>query len=246
MEGGSQALLANLTTHANHGAQSKRMKVDCTDCFSKGHIRATFDYEVRIIGFFRSCNAQWGANMNGQVKNLQIVALTLFLSPQDLSVSGTVSTTFSSQNLADQLGGDIDLLEEGIPGAGVTLLGVVNVGLVAKYQVGVIGTFKGSGSWDTQIKASVSDQSLITIDAIHPEKSKIQGWNLQVSPPVFSVAELENEASFSVHSQPKLSFGAQIKDGPALTVAISIPLPAAEIKLTPTSRFSRVRVLWKL
>lgn len=86
------------------------------------------------------------------------------------------------------------------------------------------------------MKASVPGQSLITVDALRPERSKIEGWNPQVNAPVYSVPKLENEASFSVQSQPKLSFGAQVKNGPKLTVAISIPLPAAEVKMTPTSK----------
>lgn len=174
-----------------------------------------------------------------KVKGTNIVALTLSLSPQDLSVSGKLSTTFSSKNLVEKLGKNIDLVQGNIPGTGVTLLGVVSVGLTATYQVGITGTFKGSGSWDTQLEASVPGKSLITVDALRPERSKIEGWNLQVNPPVYSIPKLENEASFSIQSQPKLSFGAQVKNGPKLTVAISIPLPAAEVKMTPTSKLSK-------
>ena len=171
------------------------------------------------------------------------MALTLSLSPQDLSVYGKLSTTFSSKNLDERLGKNFDLVQVGVPGAGITLLGVVSVGLISTYQVGISGTFKGSGSWDTQFEARIPGKSLITVDALRPERSKVEGWNLQVKTPTFSVAKLENEASFSVQSQPKLSFGAQVEKGPKLNVAISIPLPAAEVKLTPTSRFSKFLAL---
>lgn len=214
------------------------MKVDCTDCFAKGKVRATFNYEVRLKPLLRPSSPQLVADITCQVQDANIVALTLSLSPQDLSVSGKLSTAFSSNNLVEKLGKNIDLVQASVPGAGITLLGVISVGLTATYQVGITGTFKGSGSWDTQLKASVPGQSIITIDALKPERSKIEGWNLQFNAPVFSDPKLENEVSFSVQSQPKLSFGAQVKNGPKLTVAISIPLPAAEVKMTPTSKLS--------
>lgn len=221
------------------------MKVDCTDCFARGKVRATFNYEARFLFLllFRFRFLVFGGLLQRifsltkpQVKGTTIVALTLSISPQDLGVSGKLSTAFSSKNLVEKLGKNIDLVQGNIPGTGITLLGVVSVGLTATYQVGITGTFKGSGSWDTQLKASVPGKSLITVDALRPERSKIEGWNLQVNAPAYSVPKLENEASFSIQSQPKLSFGAQVKNGPKLTVAISIPLPAAEVKMTPTSK----------
>ena len=216
------------------------MKVDCTDCFARGKVRATFNYEVSLNFLFFGGSFHRGLSLiTVQVKDTNIVALTLSLSPQDLGVSGKLSTAFSSKNLVEKLGKNIDLVQGNIPGTGITLLGVVSVGLTASYQVGVTGTFKGSGSWDTQLKASVPGKSLITVDALRPERSKIEGWNLQVNTPVYSVPKLENEASFSIQSQPKLSFGAQVKNGPKLTVAISIPLPAAEVKMTPTSKLPK-------
>lgn len=165
--------------------------------------------------------------------------MTMSVSPQDLVVQGTLTTTLSSKNLVQNLGKDIDLIQTSIPGAGVTLPGVANFGFTALYQIGISATFQGSGSFDTNIKASAPGPSLITIDALKPLKSKVEGWSLNVEGPTFTNLKLENEASFSIASQPKLSFGLGIANkGPKLAIEVSIPLPKAEVKMTPTYRKS--------
>lgn len=165
--------------------------------------------------------------------------MTMSVSPQDLVVQGTLVTTLSSKNLVQSLGKKIDLVQATVPGAGITLPGIATVGFTARYQIGISATFQGSGSFDTTIKASAPGASLITVDALKPEKSRIEGWSLNVEAPTFTNLKLENEASFSITSQPVLSFGAEIaKRGPKLAIEISIPLPKAEVKMTPTSRKS--------
>ena len=136
------------------------------------------------------------------------------------------------QEKIDELSYEKTLFSEGIPGIGVAIADIFEIGATFKYAVGWTTKFKGICKFKAGMTASLPGTAKLSVDGAHYEQSSAVGFEGFVVDPVFELESLSQPIEFSLAAKPKLTFGVSIVNVADLDIALVINLPELQAKIT--------------
>ena len=125
-----------------------------------------------------------------------------------------------------------ELLSVAIPGAGLSIPGILNLGATLSYDVGITTTFQGTATVDFGVSAAVPNSAALIADLRNPDNSVATGFSGGSLTPIFDVKDVSASVTLGAYSKPKLAFGLEITKIGTANVDIGVKLPEVDVTLT--------------
>ncbi|CUS13506.1 unnamed protein product [Tuber aestivum] len=189
-----------------------RLVVDCVDCFIAG--------KFKVAGKI-------------SVDNFAVKELTIGASPQDFrakmimeaKVNAKISAVPPSVNLTRELA------SFPIPGAGISIPRIFEIGAIIAYEVGVESTINGEANITVGLTATLPDTALVVLDLADLSKTKASGFDGATFDPVFDLNSGSATLNIAAVSRPKLTFGIEVIGVGKLEAALKMGLPVVSTQL---------------
>jgi hypothetical protein len=97
-----------------------------------------------------------------------------------------------------------------IPGAGIKIPGIFELGAIIAYEVGVDSSINGAASFTFGVAASLPNSGLILADIINPANSRATGFGGATFDPIFKINSGSATLDVMASSRPKLTFGLDV------------------------------------
>ncbi|KAK0508611.1 hypothetical protein JMJ35_008887 [Cladonia borealis] len=218
---GSADLSKSVTFPVNAGQQGQRTSIytndagsftlDCINCFITGSFEVTGHISVQ---------------------NFDLQDLTLTASPQGFQAELELEATITSTDEPDSLQYTKQLLSAPVPGAGISVSGIFNLGATLSYSVGVSSSFAGSATVDFGLRASLPDSAQLVANIQDPESSSATGFGGGSLTPLFDITKESASLTLSAFSQPELEFGIELIEIGKFDVGLTVKLPEVSVTLT--------------
>ena len=204
---GQQGQRTNIYTDS-----SGRLKLDCVNCYITGSFEASGHLSVE----------------NWQLEDLRIEA-----SPRGLAASLELEASITASSSPDSLQYSKELFSAPVPGAGLEIPGIFELGAILSYEVGVSTSFQGSAAVGFGVRATVPDTANAVLDLAGEGESSVTGFSGAVDP-IFGVKQLSASVTVAAFSKPKLSFGVELTKIGKAEVALIVKLPEVSATLAAT------------
>lgn len=188
-----------------------RFTLDCINCF--------------ITGSF-------GVTGHISVQNFDLQDLTLTASPQGFQAELELEATITSTDEPDSLQYTKQLLSAPVPGAGISVSGIFNLGATLSYSVGVSSSFAGSATVDFGLHASLPDSAQLVANIQEPDSSSATGFGGGSLTPLFDIKKESASLTLAAFSQPELEFGIELIEIGKIDVGLTVKLPEVSVTLT--------------
>ncbi|KAL8991674.1 MAG: hypothetical protein Q9169_007759 [Polycauliona sp. 2 TL-2023] len=189
-----------------------KLSIACTDCYVTGSIQAIG--RLSVIDF-------------------KLENFTLAASPLDFAAKIQLDTSITVPlGSPDSLQKTIELFKAPIPGAGINVPGILDLGAIMSYEVGVSTSFAGSASMSFGVVASMPNSAAVVADVRHPSLSSATGFEGGVFDPNFELKALEASVTVAAFAQPKISFEVSITKVGELGIALGVKSPVISATLT--------------
>lgn len=138
---------------------------------------------------------------------------------------------------SDSLGYTKDLFSQGIPGIGISIPEIMNIGATLTYSVGGSCSFSGSATVDFGLQATIPDSAQIVADYQNRGASTATGFSGGEPTPIFHVPNESVSVTLSAFSQLTIDFGVDLLDFGAMDVGLAFKLP--EVGATLTAKYGK-------
>ena len=208
--------------------------VDCVDCYTTGKFKLAgiidvVDAEIKelsIRGSFQDFKA--------------VVKLDTLLNkiiPASSNNVTTVSATksafaFSSADKDDKFEAEVDLIEMPVPGAGVVIPGIFELGLVGTIEAGFNAVFKGIAGFTAGMEVGLPNDAEFFLDIVDPEKSYATGFETAYADPSFTINNASVTVDASIFFRPKLELKAEITGIGSASADIFVNVPILNVNGT--------------
>ena len=192
------------------GSASAHVKLDCINCFIAGSFAITGRLSVKLF---------------------VIAEFVLSAAPQDFVAELEMAAAITGFHRPDTLKWKKDLFNAAIPGAGIVVPGILNLGLTVKYQIGVSTTFSGGADFDFGLKSTVPNGAQVAIDTQHSDQSGATGWEGTRLDPLFNLRALDASVKVAAFTQPVLVFGVEVVKIAGFDVELILKLPQIQATL---------------
>ena len=192
------------------GVAAVHFKLDCVNCFIAGSFAITGRLSVKLF---------------------VMVDLVLSAAPQDFVAELEMAAAITGFTRPDELKWEQELFNAPIPGAGITVPGILNLGATVKYQIGGRATFSGGAQLNFGLKATIPNGAQIAIDTQHSDQSGATGWEGARLDPLFDVKALDASLKLAASTQPMLIFGVEIVKIAQFDVELILKLPQVQATL---------------
>ena len=162
-----------------------------------------------------------------QVEHFTLQDLTLSAAPSDFHAKLKLEATINAEKSPVSLNsGPIEIVHPlAIPGAGISVPGIFNLGATVSYEVGTSATFSGTATADFGLEASLPNGAKVLADISNPDQSSATGWSGSSLDPIFEVTKIEADIKLTAYSQPKVAFGIKLEQVGDVEVVVEIKLP---------------------
>lgn len=164
------------------------------------------------------------------------MALTMNASPQGVAATLLLNTTITAEN-ADTFEHTKQLFSEAIPDAGIDIPGIISIGAILQFDVGVTVTFTGSATFQAGLSASLPDSAKVVADVKSPGNSQATGFDTASLEPMFNVQALAASIDVTAFARPQLVFGINLHHLGHAEATVSVQLPSISAKLE--AKFSK-------
>ncbi|KAI9802720.1 MAG: hypothetical protein M1825_002742 [Sarcosagium campestre] len=187
--------------------------LDCVDCFLQGRFEVTG--RVSIDNFIPKTIAL-DASPSGVKASLQMEA----------SIKGSVNgpQTELNQNKT------IELFSAPIPGAGIEIPKIFELGAIIELNVVAGINLKAEGTFTFGLTASLNDGAKVSTDLVNVDQSSASGFGVNFDPN-FGVERLNGSVTLAAAAQPKLKFGLEVLELGKLDVFLAMKLPEVTASL---------------
>lgn len=155
---------------------------------------------------------------------------------EDFHAAMSVEVTIEKQGKVKQLSNEKTIADVAVPGAGVVIRDIIDVGLHVQFAAGFTTKLKSAITFQAGLEATLPWTSKIVLDAIHFEKNAVSGFEGFQVYPIFDLKSLSRTADVSLAAKPKLVFGIDIVGIAKYEVSAIVNLP--ELKGTCTVKYS--------
>lgn len=111
--------------------------------------------------------------------------LILTASPDTLSATLELEATMTATYGSNSLGYTKDLVSIGVPGLGISIPEIINIGATLTYSVGGDCSFSGSATVDFGLQATIPDSAQIVADYENQGASTATGFSGGQLTPIF-------------------------------------------------------------
>ena len=162
-----------------------------------------------------------------QVEHFTLQDLTLTAAPSNFHAKLQLEATINAEKSPVSLNpGPIEIIHPlAIPGAGISVPGIFNLGATVSYEVSTSATFSGTATADFGLEASLPNGAKVVADISNPDQSSATGWSGSSLDPIFEVTKIEADIKLTAYSQPKLEFGITLDHVGDVEVVVGIKLP---------------------
>ena len=190
-----------------------RLVIDCVDCFITG--------KFKVAGRL-------------SVDNFVVKDLSLGASPQDFrakmvleaKVAGQISSLPPSSSWTQKLA------SFAIPGAGISIPAIFELGAIISYEVGVECTINGAADFIFGLSATLPNTAIVAVNLADPTQTKATGFGDATFDPVFALNSGSATLKAAAFSRPKLTFGIEVVGVAKLEAALQMDLPVVDVALT--------------
>ncbi|KAL8839222.1 MAG: hypothetical protein Q9170_001828 [Blastenia crenularia] len=190
-----------------------RFSIDCIDCYITG---------------------SWQVQGHVVVSGFKLQDLTLSASPSNFKAKLELSATVTASKSPESIQQSKQLFSAPIPGAGISVTGIFNLGATVSYEVGTSATFAGTATADFGLQASLPNGAKVVADVNDPSKSSATGWTGSSLTPIFEITQLSASLTLAAFSQPKIAFGVELIEVGKVDIAITMKLPEISSTLSAT------------
>ena len=125
-----------------------------------------------------------------------------------------------------------DLFTGSIPGTGISIPGIMNIGPTLTYSVGGNCSFSGSATVDFGLQATIPDSARIVADYGNRGASTATGFSGGELTPIFGVPNASVSVTLTAFSQLTIDFGVDLTDLGTVGVSLIVKLPEVSATLT--------------
>lgn len=147
------------------------------------------------------------------VTNFQVQALVLSASPQDfqstLEVEAKIEAS-TSVGLPSGLNFSKEVASFPIPGAGIVIPGIFELGAVVSYEVAIESSITGTASFTFGLLTSIPNTAKIEANLANIAASSSTGFESTTFSPTFEISSGSATLDVAAVSRPKLTFGVDI------------------------------------
>ena len=198
-----------------------RLVIDCVDCFITG--------KFMVAGRL-------------SVDNFVVKDLTLGASPQDFrakmvleaKVDGQISSLPPSSNWTKELA------SFPIPGAGIVIPAIFELGAIISYEIGVECTINGAADFIFGLGATLPNTAIVAVNLADPTQTKAAGFDGATFDPVFELKSGSATLNVAAFSRPKLAFKIEVVSVAKIEAALQMDLPVVNVGLT--AAFGKMRI----
>lgn len=147
------------------------------------------------------------------VTNFQVQALVLSASPQDFKSTLEVEAKIEASTSAGLLSGlnfSKEVASFPIPGAGIVIPGIFELGAVVSYEVAIESSITGTANFTFGLVTSVPNTAKIEANLANIAASSSTGFGSTTFSPTFEISSGSATLDVSAVSKPKLTFGVDI------------------------------------
>lgn len=164
--------------------------MDCVDCFVSG--------KLKVVGSL-------------SVINFQVQDLVLSASPQDLQSTLEIEANIET-SIDSPLGLNFtkEIASFPIPGAGIVIPGIFELGAVVSYEIAVESSITGTANFTFGLVASVPNTANIVVNLANIEASNATGFGCATLDPIFEINSGSVTLDVAATSRPKITFGVDI------------------------------------
>lgn len=119
-----------------------------------------------------------------------------------------------------------------IPGAGISIPKIFNLGATLAYDVGIDTSFQGTATVDFGVSAGIPNTAQLTADLRNPGASSATGFGEGSLTPLFDVKDMSASVTLLAYSKPKITFGLEIIKIGTANVEVGVKLPQIDVTLT--------------
>lgn len=198
-----------------------RLVVDCVDCFITG--------KFKVAGRL-------------SVDNFVVKQLTLGASPQDFRARMVLEAKVADKiaDLPSSLNLTKELASFPIPGAGIEIPGIFELGAIIAYEIGVECSINGAANFTFGLGASLPNTAIVAIDLADITKTKATGFDGGTFDPVFDINSGSATLNVAAVSRPKLTFGIEVVGVGKIEAALKMGLPVVNAQLIAAFGKNRV------
>lgn len=165
--------------------------LDCVDCFITGKFKVTGGLSVT---------------------DFKVQQLSLSASPQDFKSTLEVEAKIQASVSADSpsLSFTREIASFPVPGAGIVIPGIFELGAVVSYEVAIESSITGSANFTFGLLASLPNTAKVVANLADPSASSAVGFEGISFDPSFQLNSASGALSVAAISRPKLTFGLDI------------------------------------
>lgn len=161
----------------------------------------------------------------------------LEVEPKEFVAEMNLEVTLDKPKKVPGLSYEKKLYDQAVPGAGVVIKEIVELGLQFQYAVGVTTKLKSGITYLVGAKATLPATSKLTLDAINLDNNAATGFEDSQIDPMVEIKSLSATAEIALAAKPKLIFGIDVLDRVKFEISAIINLP--ELKGSCAAKFSR-------
>lgn len=166
--------------------------LDCIDCFITG--------KFKVIGSL-------------SVTDFKVQQLSLSASPQDfksvLEVEAKIQAS-TSVDLPSGLSFTKEIASFPVPGAGIVIPGIFELGAVVSYEIAVESGITGSANFTFGLLTSLPNTAKVVANLADIGASSAEGFENITFDPTFQLNSVSGTLSVAAVSRPKITFGLDI------------------------------------
>lgn len=164
--------------------------------------------------------------------------------PEDFEAALEFDVVVDDPEKIKQLSWEKTLASAPIPGAGVLVKDIFELGLIAKLVAGYTTKLKDGFEFKIGAKTKIPGPTRITIDGVDHPNIGAYGFEGASVEPIFELVSMSKTVDFSLAVKPTLVFGVDIigADGLDLTLILNLP----ELKTTFAPTFSKPSITIKI
>ena len=174
-----------------------------------------------------------------QVDHFTLQDLTLSAAPSNFHAKLKLEATINAERSPVFLKSDpIEVVRPvAIPGAGISVPGIFNLGATVSYEIGTSATISGTATADFGLEASLPNGAMVVADISNPDQSSATGWSGSSLDPIFEVTKIEADIKLAAYSKPKIEFGITLEHVGDVEVVVAVKLP--EISSTLSAEYGK-------
>ena len=157
---------------------------------------------------------------------------TLTVTPWNFNASMELSATMYFTHKIENWSYTNTLYSKAIPHTGITIPGLLKMGLNISYQFAAISRLRAFTTLDFGVAAYIPSGAVLTLDLLDENgKSGCVGCDDSYFVPIFDVKKFAGDIQFLVRTEPKLTYGIKVMEKVELDVMLSFYIPQLDFSI---------------